>query len=475
LRQFASLLQQLVDNKLAICLQIGLAGFVGFCSPTPVGAQEMSATPPEQPVTAGTDATGKNEKPQDWAFHAQTTFVYQYHPGFTSPYQGTNSLTPSARGKETFDLTLYGGARLWSGAEFWINPEIDQGFGLSDTLGVAGFPSGEAYKVGSSQPYGRVQRAFLRQTINLGGDTLRVDGDLNQLSGTESTNRVVITAGKFSVVDIFDTNVYAHDPRNDFLNWSIIDSAAFDYAANAWGYTYGLAAEWYQGKNTFRLGVFDLSVVPNSTQLDPQILPQFQIVAEWQRRYEIAGQPGTSRVLGFAMRGNMGEYAQATAIAQMTGQPADIAAVRSFHTKFGVALNLEQQLASDIGLFARISADQGQYEAFEFTDVNQSYALGVSVSGERWSRPNDDFGVGVVFNRASSAAESFFNAGGLGILVGDGQLPHPGSERLVETYYSFSPARGVRLSVDYQFIGNPAYNRDRGPVSVFALRLHAQF
>jgi high affinity Mn2+ porin len=466
-----------VANKLTIFVQLGLLGFLGVRAVAPIAAQDVVANPLDPSATPGANdaaAATTDAKPQNWAFHAQTTLVYQYHPAFTSPYQGTNSLTPSAQGKETFDLTLYGGVRLWRGAEFWINPEIDQGFGLSDTLGVAGFPSGEAYKVGSSQPYGRVPRAFLRQTINLGGDTVKIDADFNQLAGTESANRLVITVGKFSVVDVFDTNASAHDPRNDFLNWSIIDSAAFDYAANAWGYTYGLAGEWYQGLNAFRLGVFDLSTVPNSTELDPRILPQFQVVAEWERRYDVGGQPGVARLLGFAMHGNMGEYDQATAIAQTTGQPADIAAVRSFHTKFGAALNLQQQLASDIGLFARISADQGQYEAFEFTDVNRSLALGFSMSGERWTRPDDHFGAGAVVNRASGAAENFFNAGGLGILVGDGQLPHPGSERLLETYYSFALARGVRLSFDYQFIVNPAYNRDRGPVSVFGVRFHAQ-
>ncbi|HTS52471.1 MAG TPA: carbohydrate porin [Burkholderiales bacterium] len=466
-----------MDNKLAICLQVGLLALLGLRLLAPADAQEVSATPAERSVAPAGESTavaGKDEKPQDWAFHGQTTVVYQYHPAFNSPYQGPHSLTPSAQGKETFDLTLHGGVRLWSGAELWVNPEVDQGFGLSDTLGVAGFPSGEAYKVGSNQPYGRVQRAFLRQTINLGGDTVRIDADLNQLAGTESADRVVITAGKFSVVDIFDTNAYAHDPRNDFLNWSIIDSAAFDYAANAWGYTYGIAGEWYQGKNAFRLGLFDLSIVPNSTELDPHILPQFQLVAEWERRYEVAGQPGIFRLLGFALRGNMGEYDQATEIAQMTGEPADIAAVRSFHTKYGMALNLQQQLASGMGLFVRISADQGQYEAYEFTDVNRSYALGFSMTGERWSRPDDNFGAAVVVNCASSAAQRFFDAGGLGILVGDGQLPHPGSERLVETYYSFSLVHGVRLSLDYQFIDPPAYNRDRGPVSVFGLRFHAQ-
>jgi high affinity Mn2+ porin len=467
-----------MNNRLPICLQIALVALLVFRCLVSVSAQELPAPPIHQPTTppdTRTDVAGKDKEPQDWAFHAQTTFVYQYHPAFTSPYQGANSLTPSAQGKATFDLTLYGGVRLWSGAEFWINPEVDQGFGLSNTLGVAGFPSGEAYKVGSTQPYGRVHRAFLRQTINLGGDTVKIDGDLNQLAGAQSADRIVITAGKFSAVDIFDTNAYAHDPRNDFLNWSIIDSAAFDYAANAWGYTYGIAAEWYKGQNAFRLGLFDLSTVPNSSQLDPHVLPQFEVVVEGERRYAIAGQPGILRLLGFAMRGNMGEYDQATAISEMTGQPADIAAVRNFHTKLGVALNLQQQLASDIGLFVRISADQGQYEAFEFTDVNRSYALGFSMTGARWSRPDDNFGAGVVVNRASSAAERFFDAGGLGILVGDGQLPHPGPEQLIETYYSLSLTRGVRLSLDYQFIDHPAYNRDRGPVSVVGLRFHAQF
>src|SRR5262249_7948127 len=304
---------------------------------------------------------------------------------------------------------------LWHGAEFWVNPEIDQGFGLSDTHGVAGFPSAEAYKVGSTQPYGRVQRAFLRQTIDLGGETLKVDSDLNQLAGTQSANRIVITIGKFSVVDIFDTNLYAHDSRNDFLNWAIIDSGAFDYAGNAWGYTYGVAGEWYQGQNTFRVGLFDVSTVPNSTDLDPHILPQFQVVAEWERRFELAGQAGVARLLGFAMRANMGEYAQATALAQETGEPADIAAVRSFHTKFGAALGLQQQLAPDMGLFARMSFDQGQYEAVDFTDINQSVTLGFAASGERWKRPDDHVGAALLFNRISSDAQAFFNAGGLGI------------------------------------------------------------
>jgi high affinity Mn2+ porin len=150
------------------------------------------------------------------------------------PYQGPQSLSPATNGRETVDITLYAGIRNWPSAEIWINPEVDQGFGLSNTFGVAGYPSGEAYKVGKAEPYFLVQRGFLRQTINLGGETEELEPGLSQLGGTQTANRLVFTLGKYSIVDIFDTNKYAHDPRHDFLNWSIIDMGAFDYAANSW-------------------------------------------------------------------------------------------------------------------------------------------------------------------------------------------------------------------------------------------------
>ncbi len=200
--------------------------------------------------------------------HGQVTHVWQYHPAFKAPYSGPNSLDPGSRGNETFDATLYLGFRPWSGGEIWINPEIDQGFGLSNTLGVAGYPSGEAYKVGKSSPYFRLQRLFFRQTFDLGGAVETLDPDANQLGGTRTADNVVITGGKISATDIFDTNTYAHDPKKDFLNWAIIDAGAYDYAADAWGYSYGIAAEWTQAWWTLRVGLFDLSRVPNTTELE---------------------------------------------------------------------------------------------------------------------------------------------------------------------------------------------------------------
>ena len=206
------------------------------------------------------------DESDSFAIHGQMTYTVQATDGFHAPYSGPNSLSPS-RNDETVDATLFLGAKLWQGAEFWINPEIDQGFGLDNTLGVAGFPSGEAYKVGAYHPYFRLPRAFVRQTIDEGGEQESIEGVANQLGGSRKADRWVFTVGKFGVVDIFDNNQYAHDPRNDFLNWAAIDTGSFDYAADAWGYTVGAAAERYQGAWTVRAGVFDGSNVPNSVHL----------------------------------------------------------------------------------------------------------------------------------------------------------------------------------------------------------------
>jgi high affinity Mn2+ porin len=408
----------------------------------------------------------------NFAIHGQTTFLEQYAPPFHAPYAGANSLDPN-QGRETWDATLFLGWRLWSGAEFWVNPEIDQGFGLSTTLGIAGFTSGEAYKVGESVPYIRVPRAFLRQTIDLGGDTAKVESGANQFSGSQTANRLVFTIGKFAVTDVFDTNKYAHDPRSDFMNWAIIDTGTFDYAADAWGFTYGAAAEWYQGDWTVRGGIFDLSKIPNSTELDSQF-GQFQWVGEIERRYDIWGQPGKLAVTGFLSRGRMGSFDDAVELAALTGGPADIAAVRHYNSRGGVSLNLEQQITQELGFFARAGLANGDIEPYEFADIDRTVAAGLSLSGKQWGRPDDTVGLAGVVNGITAEHQAFLNAGGLGILIGDGMLPHPGPEQILETYYSL-PVSYFRLTLDYQFIVNPGYNSDRGPVSVVSARLHAQF
>ena len=415
------------------------------------------------------------ENSQDVGLYGQATFVYQSHSGFNSPYQGQNSLRTDNNNAETTDITLFSGIRAGSG-ELWINPEIDQGFGLSNTLGVAGFPSGEAYKVGANTPYLRLPRAFYRKVFNLGGEEQSIPASANQLARTQTADNLILTIGKLSVVDIFDTNAYAHDPRTDFLNWSVVDAGAFDYAADAWGYTKGMSLEWTKSRWTLRGGFFDLSTIPNTTVLD-HTFAQHEWVGEIEERHQLFGHAGKLKLLGFVNKGNMGSYADALQLAIQTHSIPDTSLVRRGSSNSGFALNLEQEIASDLGAFARASANEGNKEAFEFTEINKSVSAGLSLKGCRWGRKDDTAGLAFVANGLSGAARSYFAAGGMGILIGDGQLPHYGLEKITETYYSYAlPGLDhLFLTANYQYVINPAYNMDRGPISFFGFRLHKDF
>ena len=407
-----------------------------------------------------------------FAVYGQATYVEQETDGFRAPYAGPNSLSPHM-GRETTDATLYLGARLWHGAELWVDPEADEGHGLDDTLGLAGFSSGEAYKVGRNAPYFRLQRAFIRQTLNLGGTVGNVEAGPNQFALPESADRLVLTVGKIGVGDIFDVNRYAHDPRGDFLNWSVIDAGTFDYAADAWGYTVGGAAEWYVGPWAWRAGVFDLSDVPNSARLEPGF-GEYQVDLEAEHRHELFGLPGKIDVTLFESHGRMARLQDAIAAGAADGLPPELAPVRRYRKRDGISLNLEQQLTADVGMFARLGDAGGNVEAYEFTDIDYTASAGVSFAGGPWHRPGDTVGLARVVNAIGRDRRQYLAAGGLGILVGDGRLPRAGHEDILETYYELALVPAVHVTLDYQWVQNPAYNRDRGPVSIFAVRVHAQ-
>lgn len=425
-----------------------------------------NAAPSSAPVS-GNDS-------EQWSLHGQVTVTDQYHPAFTSPYRGRNSLDPGSRGDETVDVTLFAGVRLWQGGEAYANPEIDQGFGLSDTVGAAAFPSGEAYKIGDASPYVKLPRLFFRQTFDLGGNEQPIAPDANQLGGARTADNLILTAGKISVVDIFDTNTYAHDPRGDFLNWAVIDAGAFDYAADSWAYTYGGAGEWTQSWWTLRAGIFDLSKIPNMPHLETNFR-QFEVVAEAEERHTWFGRDGKLKLLGFLNRGRMGNYNDALKLAVLTGGLPNTALVRKFASRPGGELNFEQQLTDDLGLFARASMNDGSKEAYEFTDMNRSLSAGLSLKGVDWSRSDDLVGLAGEVGAISHAAQDYFAAGGIGILIGDGRLPHYGLENVLEAYYSARVFSWFTATADYQWMENPAYNSDRGPVSFFGLRFHGEF
>ncbi len=434
-----------------------------------------------EPIRSGAVAASSDDSPTEpihderYAIHGQITYVVQATDGFHVPYSGPNSLSPDIN-RETVDASLFFGTALWRGAEFWMQPEIDQGFGLDNTLGVAGFPSGEAYKIGADHPYFRLPRAFVRQTLDAGGARENVQAAADQLGGSRSLDRWVFTVGKFSVTDIFDTNQYAHDPRIDFLNWAALDGGAFDYAADAWGYTVGAAAERYLGSWTLRGGVFDLSNIPNSPHLEPG-MHEYQIDAEIEKRYTLFGQTGRLLATGFDSRGRMALLDQTIELAEAGGIDVNTALidVRRYRSRLGGVLGLEQPITEGVGVFGRFSKAAGNVEPYEFSDIDRSLEFGTSITGARWHRSRDSVGLVLIDNGISAEREAFLNMGGLGILIGDGKLPHPGAEQILEAYYKVSPLDWVQVSLDYQWVKNPGYNTDRGPVSIVAARVHAQF
>ena len=418
-------------------------------------------------------ASAQDTQPEDFAIHGQATVVAQGIGGFASPYTGANSLTPR-QVKETADITAFIGARAWTGGELWMNPEIDQGFGLSNTLGVAGFPSAEAYKVGKAEPYFQLQRAFFRQTFGLGGTREAVAGVANQLGGSRSVDRIVLTIGKFGVGDIFDTNPYAHDPRGDFLNWSAVDTGSFDYAADAWGYTTGLAAELYRGDWTLRTGLFNLSTVPNGERLEHGF-GQYQLDAEFEHRHVVAGRPGSVRLGFFRNRGNFSRFDDALAYAAATGDMVDPSFTRRRMTRVGGYMNMDQALTDTLGLFARVGVSDGSIEPYDFTDIDWTAQIGGSLGGKSWGRAQDRVGLALIANGISAEHRRYLAAGGLGVLVGDGKLPNAGAEEIAEAYYDVSVSRALAVTLDAQYVENPGYNRDRGPAEIFALRVHGAF
>jgi high affinity Mn2+ porin len=410
----------------------------------------------------------------DWNVHAQTTFITQGYPRMRSPYEGTNSLPGGGQVRETWTTSAFLGFRLWQGGEFYFNPELAQGFGINSTLGLAGFSNGEAQKGGAPFPKYRPQRYVFRQTFGLGGEQEEVADAPMQLAGKRDIDRITVSVGRFAVGDYFDGNSYAKDPRVDFMNWAMWAAAAYDFPADLPGMTRGAVVELNRKDWAVRAGLFQ---VPNAPNSDVLLFKTGGAVLEFEERHTIFDQPGKLRLGVFANRGNTGNYRNALAIS--AADPAldindVIVAIQRDNLKYGFYANLEQQLMKDVGLFARASWNDGRNQILSFTDIDRSISGGLSIKGSYWGRPSDTIGIGGAVNGLSSAHSDFLAAGGLGLLIGDGRLNY-GHERIFETYYAYALDKNFTLTADYQFITNPAYNADRGPVHIFSGRLHGEF
>jgi high affinity Mn2+ porin len=403
---------------------------------------------------------------EDASLHYQATVATQYHPGFAAPYSGKNSLQPAAESATSVVTDLFGAVRVpWTGSELYLQPELSGGRGLSSTLGVAAFPSGEVYRVGNPEPTVVVGRAFLRQIIGLGGGRSKVDSGPNQLAGERDKDVLVITLGKFAVPDVFDIVPQSNDPHTRFMSWGLFASAAYDYPADTRGYTYGASADLSHGDWSARAGIFLEPKVANGQVLEPDVTAARGLVAEVERRFSC----GAIRLLGFFNVADMGSYAQAT------GGRVDISATRATgRSKGGLAASANCDFGRGLSGFIRGSFNDGQNETWAFTEIDRSLAVGAVQSGARWGRPLDEAGLALVVSGLSAAHRAYLAGGGFGFLIGDGALDYA-PEVLGELYYRIAFDERVSFGVNYQPILNPGYNHARGPVNVLTARAHIAF
>lgn len=410
----------------------------------------------------------------NWNIHGQFTLIGQGYPAFRSPYQGAQSLYGGAQFKNTASATAFLGFRPWGGTELYVNPEVMQGFGLSDTYGLAGFPNGEAQKSNFPMPRIDIARVFVRQTFGLGGEQETVEDGPNQLAGKRDISRITVTAGRLSVIDVFDGNAFSHDPRVDFLNWNMYCCGSYDLTMDKISYTWGALVDLNQKSWAVRAGYFLVPTVSNVNTYDVHIPDRGEYIGEFEWRYSIFAQPGKLRVMGWINRASAGSYADAVALSVTSPNYPDITLTRQVRTNYGFVANVEQAITDDLGVFSRVSWDAGHTEKIGWTDCDESLSVGAVLHGSSWGRPNDKIGGGGVIEGLSADARAYFAAGGLGILVGDGQLDYR-PEKILEAYYAYSVNKWATFTFDYQFVVDPAYNADRGPVSIFAARLHAEF
>lgn len=431
-----------------------------------------------------------------WNAYGQATYISSWKSAFSAAYTNLNgtphSLLPNAERSFTGTVTAYFGLKAWQGGEIYLAPEMISELPLSDLKGLGGsIQNFELQKTGSVSATWYKSRFYLKQTFNFGGAERRAESGPLQLAGSFDSRRLVLTAGNLSVLDLFDKNSYAADLRQQFLNMAFLTHAAYDFAADARGYSVGLAAEYYFDDWAFRLGRFATPQNPNDLPLDFRFFKYYGDQAELEHRHVFFHQPGAVRLLAYRNHERMGRWDDA--IAAYQANPAQNAAncsgynygsdnaaapdlcwVRKANVKMGIGINFEQQLSEEVGVFLRGMYSDGKTEVYSYTSADRSLSFGTLIGGSRWGRSRDALGLGYAVSWLSAVHADYLNRGGVDGFIGDGKIGYR-PEQVVDLYYKLNLLSSAWMTLDYQHIVNPAYNAERGPVDVYGVRAHLEF
>jgi len=435
-------------------------------------------------------------KEETWNAYGQFTYISSWKSAFPALYTNLNgsnhSLLTSAERSYAGTATLFLAVKPWQGAGIYVVPELIAAEPLTGLLGLGGvIQNFELQKNGSKDPRVYLSRAYIRQTFGFGGNQVQLASDPMQLGGMVDSRRLVITAGNFSILDFFDKNTFSGDLRRQFNNMAFLTYAAYDFAADARGYTIGLVAEYYHDDWALRFGHILPPADPNQLPLSFKPFTYYGDQVELEHKHALFGQPGAVRVLGYRNRENMGQWSDAINAYQLNNNmnattcigfnygsdnptAPDLCWARKPNIKMGIGINFEQQVAEDIGLFFRGMYSDGKTEVYSYTSNDRSLSLGALMKGSRWGRERDMVGIGYALGWISKEHAKYLNLGGIDGFIGDGRI-NQAVESVIDIFYSFNVASSLWFTADYQHIENPAYNADRGPVNIYAIKGHFEF
>jgi high affinity Mn2+ porin len=445
-------------------------------------AQTSTTTPAAEDSTKTDDLLTvfpHSETSRYWV-SGQANIILQWHPSFPAKYSGPHSLRPGGESATSKVFTLYLGYELTPTTEVFLDPESSSGSGLSGGVGLAGNANLDVVHIsgGTSlggEPY--IARLMLRQIIPLSNDRVDADRDELHLATSLPARRIEIRVGKFSLADFFDVNSWGSDSHLQFLNGTVDNDGAYDYAANTRGYTDGIVLEYDDHWWTARFAEALMPKMANGTFLDADLARARSENLEFEARGNwIANRAGVVRLLGYLNHANMGNYEQSIHdfLDHETPTPDITFTRRQGRHKYGFGLNFEQEITAEVGVFGRLGWSDGHNESFAYTEDDRTIELGGFTKGDKWRRRNDRAGVAFVANGITAAHQEYLALGGLGFVLGDGGLNY-GPEKIFEGFYTAHLWRGFFASFDLQHFNNPGYNMARGPVIVPALRFHTDF
>ncbi|MGA2449040.1 MAG: carbohydrate porin [Polyangiaceae bacterium] len=436
-------------------------------------------------------------KNESWNVYGQSTYLSSWKLPFSAPYTNangsTNSLVPDSERSYTSTTTLFFGVRLWPGAEAYLVPEVIFERPLSQLRGIGGsIQNFELQKTGSETPQLYRSRTYVRQTIGFGGDHVEKTSDPMQLAAVVDKRRLVVSAGNFTILDFFDRNSVTWDPRQTFFNMAFMTYSSWDFPSDARGYSWGGTAELYWDDWAWRIGRITPPQNPNQLPVEFRIWKYFGDQTEFEHDHVLLGKPGAVRILGYRNQVDTGRFADAigaydaspvlynattcTGFNYGSGNATapDLCWARKTNVKLGIGINLEQFITDDVGVFFRGMYSDGNTEVDAYNPADRSISFGSVAKGSAWRRPFDVAGAGLGMSWISSEHARYLAMGGVDGFIGDGAL-RQAAEGVVECFYSVNLLKAIWLSADYQFLWNPGFNADRGPVHIFGGRFHAEF